>query len=235
MQLVSTDVVKWREDLCRQFLRFDFEPSGKGSFHGCIEPILAGDGLRLARYSHTTGAVFRNKCVTKDGNDDLVLLLPTKSAIFVKQGDRETCIGIGRAVFVRNGEIGRAACMADNSVFALMLDPKIVNVAGEGLYSLVGQALPRTRNLAILRSYLVWLHRNGASLTSENSRIFGRQLVELVMICAAVDASAADKENDLSGARIRLANDFISQNFQDSCLSERHLAALQGITVRYLQ
>lgn len=235
MKLVSTDPAMWREELCRKLLRLDFEPAHEESFRGSIEPILISDGLRLVVYSHTKGAVFRDKYLTDDGNDDLVLLIPAKTTAFIKHYGNDLCVRPGQAAIMRNSEVGRVACKADNSVFALMLTPSAIQDLHENLCKSAGHALPQTRNLVLLRSYIKWMHRNATSITPEAAPLFGQKLTEFVKICCSADASSANKENDLAGARIQSAINFIAQNFHDCDLSERDLAVHQGISIRYLQ
>lgn len=236
MELHTNDASAWREDICRRWLRLDFEPLDDIPFQGSIKPVFDFGGVKVVRWSHTAGRLSRSSNLVQDGADSFALLFPTGATVFIKHCGQETIVKAGEALMMRNNEPGSVQTSGTCGVLGVMINPSLQGISTSKLDAALGRPWRNSQNLVLLRSYLHWMQKNQNELTAAASSIFAQQLAALLCICADTPESKTQSANhDLAGARFRIALNYIDRNFQDANISEQHVAAAQDISVRYLQ
>lgn len=234
MPLGTQDIVQWREGICRELLRLDYEAASDVPFAGSVRQIAEGCGLRLVQYSHTSGALFRDKSLLTDGQDDLSVLVPVRSKLNIGHCGRVVSVAPGQAIVLRSDKAGHVLSPERNAVLVLQLEADVARTFG-GLFGLAGETLQPGKNVRLLKSYMSWVVSQQPVITSASGAVLARQMLELLRLCTDQGTSSPAGENDLAGARVELALAYIAQHFHDPELSESDVAANQGISVRYLQ
>lgn len=235
MRVHLTDLSVWREQICQHMLRIDFEPIEDVRFQAALDPLFESDSVKVVRWSHTPGIISRNAELAKDGTDTISVLLPARQAE-VKHLGKESTVGAGGAIMLRDCEPGSVACKTSSSFVAILIKSDLLLSNGALPGDAVGKRWNATPALQLLKSYLDGLEHFRPGQQRELAEVASRHLVELVLLGAtsSVDRQSSERE-DLSTARLQLAKNYIALNFRDHLLDERAVAAAQGISVRYLQ
>jgi AraC-like DNA-binding protein len=236
MEFQTNDVVGWREDMCHRLLRLDFEPLSEFPFHGSIQPILVGDGVKVVQWNHSAGRLSRNNNLVKDGTDSFALLFPIKASAFIKHRGLDAKVKAGEALLMRNNESGSVETGGASEFLGVMVEPSLLGSACSKFDNALGQRWRNSKNLLLIKSYLGWIKNNRNELTPETSCIFTKQLAALIRVLADTTTSKSHPDDGhLTAARFKIALNYIDRNFHDADLTELDVATAQGVSVRYLQ
>jgi AraC-like DNA-binding protein len=146
----------WRELFGRQFLRLDIDPLDDDPFHYDTR-FLALRGLTVSAGDVSAIRCTRTHELIQDNNDDLVLLIPRRGKMEIRERGLEVVIGTGDAMVRRSSEIGQT--LSTPGEFLTMSVPFSAMASQVLDIDRLGFAIFRNDNptLRLLHMHLDWL------------------------------------------------------------------------------
>lgn len=230
-----TDIAIWREQICRDVLKLDFEPCDSGPFGATLNVLLNSDGVKVAHWTHTPGIISRNAMLAKDGPDSISFLLPLNDSTFIWHRGREQEIKAGQALLLLNCEPGMVASKEGSSLLIMQVDVSLLR-EHPAIKNSVGVKLHDTPPLQMLSAYMHAL----TEMHERERRVLGsvpsKHLIDLLSsTCELVAGCRNDRPDSIAKARLRIAKIYVDRCYFDPEIDELDVATEQGISVRYLQ
>lgn len=239
--LRNDPLTKWREETGRNLLSLDFAPVGDGPFNFSIEPIAISDGVRICRMRHSPGYSFRDKALAANSNLDTVGLVYSLSGIYsIQHQGRQTRLQRGQPMLLDHGIPRHTGSNGPSNRIAIIVERQRVfgpdSVQGplfDNPWSRPSQAL------RLLQRYVAMLRADPPGSSSRQLTALSCQhVLELLRAAAAEQLARSRSGNDaedLSGARLALAQADIRTNHADPELTVDAVAGRLGISTRQLQ
>ena len=225
----------WREQIGRRLLSLDFRPLSDVPFQAKIVPILQHDGLRVIRWTHTPGAVFRDASLVMD--DSIGLIYPVAGTMNVSQQGRQGRLGTGDATLLRHCEPGEVGSHGHCNLVALVLPAAALALREGDSDRLFTRRWSRDSDaLRLLKAYLSLLERGSIRAVGELGAIAARHVIDLVRL-AAHEQCAISPDIDpgtIASARLRVVLAIVEEQFRDPELSVASVAARLPISQRYM-
>ncbi len=236
MRIVTNSIATWREEICRHCLALDFEPASEGQFRGSLLVLLNTNGVRVTRIGHTAGYSQRDQRLAKDGTDTLALLVASGGAMHVSHSGREVQLGAGQATLLRNWQPGRVALSRQTNYTAVLIPNAAIERSG-AIDVLVGQKLPETTALNLIKSYISSLGTGRDGMNGDLAQLASAHLIDLARMTLRTEVTGTEDAEfaKLGEARLRLALEMIANRHCEPNLCVSDIAAAQGISTRYLQ
>jgi AraC-like DNA-binding protein len=182
--------------------------------------------------------VRRTPDLVADGDDALLLALPTAGMNIVSQLGRELPIADGEAVLMSNAD-PTAATIPETSRFSgVPLSRGALGARVPRLDDALMRRIPRDNAaLRLLADYLKVVRDNHACATSELRRLVAAHVHDLVAlaISATRNAEAVATSRGMRAARLRGIKADIAEHLGRGDLSVAAVAAHQRVTPRYVQ
>jgi AraC-like DNA-binding protein len=225
----------WRDAFMRQVVHANVQPQSQESFRG-EAVVQALPGLRLTSFKSAPARLTRSSEMVADGDNDLVLLVPSKGHLCAVQRGREATLRPGEALLLLHEE--SAALIHDNVRFQGFIFPRAALAARMGdIDAATMRAIPRSNGPLRLLLRYVDLVRSESALEIPAVR---RNVVTHIQDLAALalDANRETREHAMSAAaaaRVAVALEQIAQGFTNAEISLKSVAHGLGISSRYLQ
>ena len=224
---------RWRERYARCCIDVDFEPLSDATFHASVKPIFAE--RHIAKVTLSSGFVFRDEDLIRDGNDSIALIIAQSGNLTSKHLGREIRLGFGDATMMLANATGGLCSHENFCYFDILIPPSEWEARGARPQDALMQHISRrSETMQLLRAYLRCLEKSGLAA-------FGKTPVHRHIIDLAVLATTArcpigqSSASAVMAARRSAALDYIASHFLDPELSLTKVARNLGISPRYLQ
>ncbi|WP_213545130.1 AraC family transcriptional regulator [Vannielia litorea] len=161
----ASRVNSWREHFAEQFLRLDIDPLDDAPFRFDVD-LLALPGLTLSSGSVSAMRCARTKRLLEDDNDDLILLIPQRGQMELRERGHSVEFGPGDAMVRHSSEVAETVSTAGDfltlSISRSALATQVGDLGRLGFAVIPGQ----TPALGLLEGYLRML-LSGALLPEE--------------------------------------------------------------------
>ena len=232
--MIDTSLSQWREHVGQQLLKLDFKPLGTDPFHASLQAVLMHDGVKIAHHRSSAGFTFRDSRLVKDSDYAQALVFPRTGWLEFSHHGQSGRVAKGEATLLSTFETGELGGKSPD-YFAIIVPGELKQGP-----SLVARRWPHENGcLRLLQNYVALLAREEVS-SAEASAAAARHVLDLLDHAALEQSTmrSADDETaagSISNVRLRLALDFIGQQFRDEQLNIAAVATSQGISTRYLQ
>jgi AraC-like DNA-binding protein len=230
-------LASWRDALQRQIVALEVDSSTKYRSNA-VGMVLPGLGLMASNTSPQT--VRRSKHLLADGNDNLRLIIlsrSTKSAIAVHSG-REVLIEPGAAAVLSNSEQNSIAFPSFHRKLVLNMRRSALRPLLHDLEAVLGRPIPRhVEALQLLSIYIEGLIKQPALNDPNVARLAVTHIYDLaaLIIGATRDAAEIAKGRGLRVARLRAIKADIAERLASPGLSVETVAMRQHVSPRYVQ
>jgi AraC family transcriptional regulator, positive regulator of tynA and feaB len=225
----------WRYAASKVGVWHEFRTSAGSAFEGSISAGMLGP-LSLALFECEPCSARRTpQCITRGGDDELLLMAPLAGSLLIEQDGRDDTAGPGDFLLV---DPRRPASLDIFSQTRLLL-VKVPREALQDRLGDIGAIAARTISAtspvgALASGFLAMLPSRCEDLGSTVGEKVAHQLIELIALAFSVDA--ADRPASLSPSRmatlLRLKG-IIEYHLRDPDLRPASVAANAGISVRY--
>jgi AraC-like DNA-binding protein len=225
----------FREEFGRNIARFEFAPLTE-SFHADIA-VRAFGSLGIAETDHSLMRVERTRALLADGNDALVLQIPTGGCHASHLG-REVMTEPGGALLGSNGDVGTFTCsLKGGKSLLLSFSRQTLRPLVRDFDAILMHRVPAgTPALRLLLGYVA-MFQGGTMPTPELEHLAVGHLYDLaaVMLGATRDAAEAARNGGVRAARLRAVKADIIAHLGDRDLSINAVARRQGISAVYVR
>lgn len=241
---ISTDafpeqqrLARWREIYGRNIAFIDIEPIGDQPFHASVTfQGLPGVGLvsgsRSAAHYHVTRQHLAHL------QEDIVgLTILTNGASTTRQLGREVIGRPGAAVAVSAADSSMNTMHRLGSFITIVLPRPEIAALVPDLGAAYARPIPaENESLRLLIRYIEGLHRGGPLDPPGLAQAAARHIVDLAALAigAKADVIHAAQQRGVAAARLRAIKDDIRENLGNADFSVATLAALHGVTPRYV-
>jgi AraC-like DNA-binding protein len=232
-------VAAWRELYGRKFLRLEHEPQPDLPFHADVSLRLL-PGLGIVSAAVTLLRVGRSRELITDGNDNLTLQISSIAGRASQLG-RETEVGAGDAVVLSNADVGTFTFQSTQSasdVLALSLPRSSLGPLLRDPDAALVRVVPKDMEaLRLLKWYVGIVEDAPALATAELRQLAVTHVYDLLALAlgATRDAKELARGRGLRAARLAAIKADISERVGHSGLSVGQVAAMHGLTPRYVQ
>ena len=155
---------------------------------------LNANGVRVTRIGHTPGNTHRDQRLAKDGTDTLALLVASGGAMHVSHSGREVQLGAGQATLLRNWQPGRVALSRQTNYTAMLIPNGAIERSG-AIDVLVGQKLPETTALNLIKSYISSLSTGRDGTNSDLAQLASAHLIDLARLALRTEVTGTEAPN----------------------------------------
>ena len=240
--LRNDPLTKWREELGRTYLSLDFEPVGDDPFEYTIQPIAASDTVRAIRVRTSPGYTFRDKALVTSSNQGTVGFCYSLTGSYTFHNQRrEGRLGRGQPTLFDNSIVRHTGSNGPSDRICIIVEQKHVISSGSDHDLLVDNPWLRpSPALRLLQRYVAMLMAGPPGGSSPQLAALACQHVLELMRASAAEqlerrATSGAEPEDLSGARLRVAQADIRDNHTDPELTVDAVAARLGLSTRQLQ
>src|SRR5579862_4582983 len=132
----------WRDSFIRQVVHSDIQSRSQGTFQAWAG-VQAMPGLRMTTFKSTAARLNRSSEMVADGDDELVLFLPSQGKLCAVQRGRDVTLQPGEALLLLHEE--PAALIHDNVRFQGFIFPRDLLAARLGdLGAATMRVIPRS-------------------------------------------------------------------------------------------
>ena len=231
----------WREETGRKFLSLDFAPVGDQPFRFSIEPIAVSDDVRICRIRNSPGFSFRDKALAASSNlDTLGFVYSLSGRLGIQQQGQEMQLLRGQPIMLDNGIPRHTGSSSSSNRITIIVERKHIFGPDCGQGPLFDSPWSRpSQALLLLQRYIAMLRASPLGSSSQQLTTLSCQHVLALLRAAAAEQLAHRRDSngaeDLSGARVRLAQADIRDNHADPELTVDAVAGRLGISARQLQ
>lgn len=227
----------WREDVARNLLKIDFRPNGDNPFRASIEPLFSG--LRVVRMEHTPGRTFRDKELTRDGDDSYALIVSRGAPLDITHCGQHFQLGRNEATVLRNCDTGVVESAGICRYVSVIVPAHDIKGQRSLFDNSVCRHFARTSGrLRLVNAYVAAI----ASMTTGQDAVLmatlRQHLIDLmVLLVSAADGGAEPESSSkaMSAARMACIRQRVAASFADPDLGPAEVAAAEGLSERYLQ
>jgi AraC-like DNA-binding protein len=225
---------EWQERYARSGTRLGFKPETDAPFYSSVESIC--NSPRIVRSILSSGLLFRDRKMVKDGDDNVSLVVSLGRALSVRHRKREACLARNEAILFQADAPGSAGTRQRFAV----LEVSTAQREWESRNARPGDVLMNvihcnSQTLAVLLGYIRAVAKTGLPYEAKARHLVSCHLIDLVIL-AATEPSLGESQIDcVVAARRAAALDYIASHFCDPSLSGSSLAEKLGISHRYLQ
>ncbi|MCP3473910.1 helix-turn-helix domain-containing protein [Bradyrhizobium sp. CCGUVB1N3] len=227
----------WREVSGRTIMKMDMEPLGDEPFR-CSAALRMLPGLAIAALKSTPNRLTRTRGLVADGNDDLVLAIPTHGATMISAHSREATLQRGDATLFSSADPSSSIIPMTSSFLSLAIPVARLAPLISNLDAALGSAIPaNVEALRLLVGYLESLQADMALSSPELSRLVVKQVYDLVALAIGPTRDAAEIAGGrgVRAARLRAIQSDIATNAATQSFSIEGLAARHRISPRYIR
>jgi AraC-like DNA-binding protein len=233
---VQRDPVReWREQYARCCLNVDFEPLPGTTFHASVKPIFPE--LGIIRTASSSGFVFRDEGLLRDGNDSFELIVAQSQELNITHQGRELRLGPGDATIMHASATGRVGSRERFGFLEVLVSSAEWDTRGcradDALMEHIGSnsCVPK-----LLRGYIRSLESSALATSVEGREIVRRHMLDLIAIAATPHRSIGDSSlSAVAAARTQAIFDHLASHFSDPELSVSNVAQSLHISTRYVQ
>ena len=230
-------VALWREHYAHTIFRAEVEPACDASFRAQVISRALPD-LHLRYGALSAVRITRTREFLADGNDDFALVINQAGRIAAGSRGREVVLDAGDAVLVNSGETTAFDRHTRGGSFSLRIPHAVISPLVSGIDDVVMRPIPRTTDaLLLLTRYVTPLLDEDALTAPELRRLAITHVHDLVALTLGATRQAADqaRARGARAAHLSRAKAHIAAKCSDASLSVGTVAALLGVTPRYLQ
>lgn len=230
----------WRDDVGRRYLNLDFKPAGDAPFHLNLDLHFVHGDMRLARLRHSAGHTFRDReLIEKDSDACFSLLMPRLGLLNVSHQRRSYDVTVNDATVVHNCQPGHVGGAKTGDFSALILPEASLKRFEINGASLVGGIWRKSNGaFQLLKGYIACLTRAPPTAGEDVRAAAANHIIELTALAAREALNQKrdpdDEFESVRAARFQIALQHIASNLHDPGLRATHVAASQGVSVRYL-
>lgn len=225
----------WREVFGREVARLDIAPLGPSAPH-CNVMFRECAGSSLGQGDVSAISCERTRDLMRDGNDDIILMVPLAGRICLDQRGSDLTAEAGEVLVRRSDDAGKTRSAAGRyltlTLPRAMLDRRVAD-----LDRLTMTVLPRDGEaVALLTAYARTLLSEGA-LPGGLATLAQTHLVDIagVAIGAGRDAWHRAEQGGIKAARLRMLHAAIRDGARDEAFSIGPVARSLGISPGYLR
>lgn len=227
----------WRETFGRAIGRVETYPLGDGPFHGEADfRVLPGAAIGVTTLSPVYGV--RTPELTRDGRDDIGLMVPTSGNAFASQRGREAVIHEGDGVVMRAAEPARFGSRTAYRTINVVIPEAILGplVSDRDALSMSVIAADNVA-LRLLVGYVELLRAQPELITPATGHLAAAHIQDLAALAigATRDAAAAAAGRGVRAARLAAIKADIGENLGRPNLSVADVARRQGISPVYVR
>jgi AraC-like DNA-binding protein len=223
------------EEVIRRYTTLDVRAQNEPNFHAAIELRRTGT-LDLGVFK-TSAAAFDRSRHLRDGDDGLIVMLCQKGAAYQTQRESNQKIDAGEAVVCDCAYSGGLHMIADSEFLSVKVPRnRIASVLPDGI-RFPGAKLDR-KPLArrLLFGYLAATHNIELQGDARVIASYEEHLIDLIALSLGVEGDAAvmaEHRGAAAARRLAILSE-IKRRSGDAGLSAATLAALLGVTPRYV-
>lgn len=227
----------WRETFGRAIGRVETYPLGDGPFHGEADfRVLPGAAIGVMTLSPVYGV--RTPELTRDGRDDVGLMVPTRGNAYAQQRERETVINEGNGVVMRAAEPARFGSATAYRTINVVIPEAILGSLVSNRDMLSMTVVPEDNEvLRLLVGYIELLLAQPDLLTPATCHLAAAHIQDLaaMAIGATRDAAETAAGRGLRAARLAAVKADIVANLGRPNLSVPEVARRQKISPIYVR
>jgi AraC-like DNA-binding protein len=182
--------------------------------------------------------ITRRREFLADGNDDFALVINQAGHIAAGSRGREVVLDAGDAVLVNSGETTAFDRSTRGSSISMRIPHSVISPLVADIDDVVMRPIRRnTDALLLLTRYTAPLLQEDALTTPELRGLAVTHVHDLVALTLGATRQAAEaaRARGVRAARLSRAKAYIAEKCSDPALSVGTVAALLGVTPRYLQ
>src|SRR5262245_10383172 len=226
-----------REALGRKLMALEVEPLPGQPFRmDAVQRALPG--LRMVVSVNSRLRVQRTRALLADGDDSLLLALPTRGMNIISQRGREVTIADGEAVLQSKAETIDCTNPMGGRFPGVWLPRLPLVGAVPGLEDALMRRIPRDNQaLRLLVGYLRALDDTEALATPELRRLVVTHVYDLVSLAigSSRDAAAIAEGRGLRAARLKAVKADIAERLGNGDLTVAEVASRHRVSPRYVQ
>lgn len=226
---------EWREVYGRVLLRLDLEPLPEQPFRFHAD-MRAMPGFALSKVSTSGMRATRTANLIADGSDDIGLVAVVEGTAIVNHNHRQVELKTGEAVLLRSSEPGHvwfpsSTRYVNLAVPAKCLGPLVPNPDAIGMTVVKAHSTPL--RLA-LRYALLLLEDSEDMMTADVHHLVANHFRDLAAAMIDSETPSICAASGIRAARLKVIKAYIVANLADHDLSVVTVAAIHGITPRYV-
>lgn len=241
--LFSTDdldererVPQWREVAGRLLMKMDMAPVGDEPFH-CQAIIHPLPELTVASLETSPNKLTRTGQLIADGNDDLILAIPTRGGLTTSSYGQEITLRPGEATLMSSAEASASLVQSPSRFVSIALPfaklAPLIPDLDTALLSVVSSSVDA---LQLLVTYTGLLDGNLDLSLPELRRSISTHIFDLVVLAlgATGDHAEVARERGMKVARMHAIKRDILRMLASGKLTMEMIASRHGISPRYL-
>jgi AraC-like DNA-binding protein len=194
--------------------------------------------MRIGMGAFTASIHHRPRGLTSDENEDIALLIGLEGAFTIRSRDDEVRVAPGAAFVIKCREAGAYVMKEPGTHMIVRLGPEAIAPFARHAERAVGSYVPaQTEALRLLIPYAHQLAGGDIRLSPALMHAVCDHISDLtaLVVGATHDAAEQARGRGLAAARLVAVKAYIRQRLVDPELSEREVAASQGVQPRYLR
>lgn len=234
---IFKDVVSFSREHLSHIALFDIEPMEGDRLHRIGMDIRLLPDANVARMWCSPGTATRTPSHIADGNDNLVLVMPTTSPELIsRKGHKDVTCHPGEVYLWAGDEPLSFAYHADCTVLCVSLPRAAVNALNPSLEVMTRLDPAQAPDLWLLRHYATLLLEN-QPLTAQAEQLVSSHLHDLaaLLLKPRRQRPEAAQLSGVRAARLAAVKADIARHWQTSGFSMDTVAARQGLTPQYIR
>ena len=234
----NTDVLPERdrfpafcEGMFRHVIGADIAQIGSAPFSGALDIRRAG-AVGIAHISITPANMTRQENNLSDGNDAIVLQYWRRGLAGLTQGERDSRIALGDVSIIDNAKPARLRAESASQFWSLTIPRDSIVASAEGPARIAGTKLINSLGFQLLFRYLEEAVEHLAD--RRTAQLVGDHIIDLAAFALGTAAIGSAREDGARAARRLAILGEIERCSSDPALSAATVAALLGITPRYV-
>jgi AraC-like DNA-binding protein len=218
-------------------MKVDMEPLSDEPFH-CAATLRMLPGLTLASIATTPNRLMRTRRLVADGNDDLILVIPTSGAVTISAHGREVALGRGDATFFSSAETNLSVIDAPSRFLSVALPVTTLAALAPDFREAQSVLIPESReSIRLLIGYLEALGGDMALSSPEMRRQAVTHIHDLIAVAIGESREAAEitSGRGIRAARLRAIKSDVAENFIRPDFSVHTVAARRRLSPRYIR
>jgi AraC-like DNA-binding protein len=235
----NTDVLPERdrfpafcEGMFRNVVGADIAQIGSDPFCGALDIRRAG-AVGIAHISVTPATITRRANNLSDGNDAIVVQSWRRGLAQLTQGEHDSCIAPGDVSIIDNARPARVRAESASQFWSLTIPRESIVASAQGSARIAGTKLINGLGFQLLFRYLEGIVVENLA-DRRTSQLVGNHIIDLAAFALGRVAIGSATEDGVRAVRRLAILDEIERRGSDPALSAATVAALLGITPRYV-